>query len=84
MQFFFPFQIAATQALEGRLRRSGASYASSSYSARLANPYHRVKGNYTIVGIGPGILRLDVRNHVCHACPSPHSSGLGLRRDRLS
>ena len=84
MQFFFPFQIAAIQALKGRLRRSGASYASSSYSARLANPYYQVKGDYTIVGIGPGISRLDVRNRVYHARLSSHFSGLEPHRDRLS
>lgn len=84
MQFFFLFQITATQALKGRLRRSGASYASPSYSARLANPYHQVKSDYTIVGIGLGISRLDVRNHVYHARPSPPSSGLRPCRDRLS
>ncbi len=84
MQFFFLFQIAATQVLEGRLRRSRVGYASSSYLAPLANPYCRVKGDYTIVGIRLVILRLDVRNHIYHARPSPPSSGLRPHRNRLS
>lgn len=84
MQFFFPFQIAATQALEGRLRKSGVSYASLFYSASFAILYHRVKNNYTIVRIGLGILRLNIRNHIYHACPSPPFSGLRPCRDCLS
>lgn len=81
---FFPFQNTATQALKGRLRKSNTSYVSSSYSARLANPYCWVKSDYTIVRIRPSILRVDVRNRVYHARPSPLSSGLRPRRDRLS
>ena len=84
MQFFFPFQIAATQTLKGRLRRSGAGYTFFSYSARLANPYRRVKGNYTIVGIGLGISRLDIHDRVGHACFSPLSFRHRPRRNRLS
>lgn len=60
------------------------SYALSSYSVRLTNFYCQSKGDYTIVGIGLDISRLDVCNRVYHTRISPSFFRLRSRCNRLS